>query len=227
LKSGRSPAFSFTSAAKNSTAEMTCATTFAIAEPSRPSPAPYTRTGHSTAEIALPASTYRNGFAVSCTPRIQPLPAMVTRISGAPNSAIRSQDTAATAISSLPERTRAIGQASSCPATSTKSPTNSASHVACTPSRTASARRPAPCRRAVREVVPYDRNVSCPATWASTTPPSASPASDSASRWPTTAVSTSTYSGSAASTPSAGTARPSTRFAGTRSVSSTFATNGL
>ena len=40
LKSGRSPTFSRTSATMNSDAEITCATTFAIAEPSRPRSAP-------------------------------------------------------------------------------------------------------------------------------------------------------------------------------------------
>ena len=56
---------------------------------------PNTSSGHSSAESPNPASTYRSGRTVSCTPRSQPLPASDTRIAGAPRIAIRSHGIAA------------------------------------------------------------------------------------------------------------------------------------
>jgi len=91
---------------------------------------------------------------VSCTPRIHPLPASVTSSSGAPINATRSQLTAPSAIAPPLPSASATGRATSCPTASSTAPTASASHVACTPSATASARRPEPYRRAVRAVVP-------------------------------------------------------------------------
>ncbi len=142
--SGRNGTRSLARAWKKNPAEIVWATTFATAEPLSPQPAPCTSRGHRTAEIPLPTSTYRSGRKVSCTPRIQPLPAIVTRMSGAPNNAIRNQPTAASATSPGPARALAIGTASSWPTTTRTAPTASASQVACTPSATASARRPAP-----------------------------------------------------------------------------------
>ena len=55
----------------------------------------------------------------------------------------------------------------------------------------AAERRPAPCSRAARAVVPYDRKLSCPVTCANTTAAMASPASATAPSRPTTAMSTS------------------------------------
>lgn len=128
---------------------------------------------------------------MSCTPRIQPFPAIVIRISGAPSRAILSQLAAASATRPSPVRRWATGVASSCPATVITSPATAASQVACTPSATASARRPAPCSRAARAVVPKDRNVICEEICASTMPPTDSAASGTAPRWPTIAVLTS------------------------------------
>ena len=48
----------------------------------------------------------------------------------------------------------ATGRTNNWPSSTTSTPAASASHVAWTPSSTASARRPAPCNRAVRAVVP-------------------------------------------------------------------------
>ena len=90
-------------------------------------------------------------------------------------------------------------------------PAASASQDACTPSATAAARSPAPKRRAARPVVPYASSVPSQAATVITVPPIASAASGTRPRWPTTAVSTSTYSGSAASTTSAGRASAAIR----------------
>ena len=49
----------------NMDAEMTCATTLAMADPTNPHPTTWTSIGHSTAEMPLPASTNRSGRTVS------------------------------------------------------------------------------------------------------------------------------------------------------------------
>ena len=145
---------SVASALRNSPAESTWPSTLATAEPLRPQPAPCTSTGHTTADTPLPTSTYRSGRTVSCTPRSQPFPAKVTSISGMPSEAIRSHPCACAASSPPPASTRVTGAAASCTRASSTSPRPPASQVACTPSTTASERRPAPCSRAARAVVP-------------------------------------------------------------------------
>jgi hypothetical protein len=156
---GASGGRSLSSARMNSTAATSWPDTFATAEPTSPSagtpPRPYTSTGQAIADSPLPSSTMRIGRAVSCTPRIQPLPASVTSTSGAPGRAIRSQLSAASDTGPGPPASAlATGPATSSPTSSSTAPTPSASQVDCTPSPTASARRPAPCSRAARAVVP-------------------------------------------------------------------------
>ncbi len=90
---------STTSAPTNRADPTTWPATFAHAEPTMPPSSANTKSGHRTADTALPISTNHSGRRVSCTPRIQPLPASVISTSGAPNSATRSHDSAATAIS--------------------------------------------------------------------------------------------------------------------------------
>ena len=48
----------------------------------RHSEPPYTSSGHNTADTAKPTTTYRSGRMVSCTPRIEPLPATDISIAG-------------------------------------------------------------------------------------------------------------------------------------------------
>jgi hypothetical protein len=63
--------------------------------------------------------------------------------------------------------------------------------------------RPAPNQRAARDVVPYSTKVPTTASNVISAPATPMPPSDTRPRWPTTAVSTSRYSGSAASTTNA------------------------
>ena len=90
-----------------------------------------------------------------------------------------------------PEPAMAVSNtgASASTTTTMSTPRASASHVACTPSPTAPARSRAPKLRADRDVVPYDRKVSCEPTRLRINPPTARPASGSAPNRPTTAVS--------------------------------------
>src|SRR5882757_348638 len=162
------------------------------ASPQRGNPShPYTSNGHNSAERPKPATTYRNGGAVSCTPRNHPLPASDTRIAGAPTIAMRSQGSAAVAMSAEPAMTDTSGTATACTTTTINAPSASASQVACTPSATAEGRSAAPKWRAERAVVPYDKNVRSEPTKPRTNPPIASPARLSAPNRPTTAVSNS------------------------------------
>ncbi len=94
--------------------------------------------------MAKPVTTYRNGRTVSCTPRIQPLPASDISIAGAAITAIRSHVSASPAMSSFEAIADTMGTAAACTTTTNSTPRASASHVACTPSRTAAARSPAP-----------------------------------------------------------------------------------
>ncbi len=70
------------------------------------------------------------------------------RIAGVPKMAIRSQGSAAPAISPLPARAPAItetrGTAAICTTRMVNSPSATANQVACTPSATAATRSPAP-----------------------------------------------------------------------------------
>lgn len=81
---------SATRARKKRAAQTHWAITLATAEPASPIPTGYTRTGAKSAESRLAPKTYRSGRRVSCTPRIHPLPARVSRMPGAPSAAIRS-----------------------------------------------------------------------------------------------------------------------------------------
>jgi len=81
---------------------------------------------------------------VSCTPRNHPLPASDTRIAGAPTIAMRSQSSAAFAISAEPPITDTSGTAAACTTTTISTPRPRPNQVACTPSATADARSSAP-----------------------------------------------------------------------------------
>jgi hypothetical protein len=81
-------------------------------------------------------------------------------MNGAPNSAMRSHPSAASATGPGPASNRTSGPAASCPATTTTPPIPRASQVAWVPSATAAGRCPDPYNRAVRAVVPWDRKVS-------------------------------------------------------------------
>ena len=84
---------------------------------------------------------------VSCTPRIQPLPAAEIRMAGTPKIAMRTHGSAASAMSPpdfVPAIADTSGTAASCTAATIVTPMASASQVACTPSPTAAARFPAP-----------------------------------------------------------------------------------
>ena len=92
---------------------------------------------------------------MSCTPRIQPLPAIEIMIAGAARMAILNQDSAAPATSCPgPAIAETTGPAASSTATMANSPKPSDSQVACTPSPTAAGRSPPPYSRADRAVVP-------------------------------------------------------------------------
>jgi hypothetical protein len=91
---------------------------------------------------------------VSCTPRIQPLPASDISIAGAAMTALRNHGSACSAMSALDAIADTIGTAAACTTTMNSTPSASASQVACTPSRTADTLSPAPKRRAERAVVP-------------------------------------------------------------------------
>ena len=91
---------------------------------------------------------------MSCTPRIQPLPASEIRIAGAPKIAILTHGSAASAISPPSAISRSSGTAATSTATAMTVPIPMPSQVACTPSPTADPRSPAPKNRAARAVVP-------------------------------------------------------------------------
>jgi len=124
---------------------------------------------------------------------------------------MRSQVAAASATTGSPTISPVSGRAPNCAATAIVTPAVSASHDPWTPSATAASRWPAPNRRAARAVVPYEKTVPSQAATVSTLPPIASAARGTRPRWPTTAVSTSTYSGSTASTTRAGSASAAMR----------------
>ena len=77
---------------------------------------------------------------MSCTPRIQPLPANHTSIAGAAMTAMRNHDSACSLMSFFDAIADTIGPAAACTMTTKSAPSASASQVACTPSRTAEAR---------------------------------------------------------------------------------------
>ncbi len=84
---------------------------------------------------------------VSCTPRIQPLPAADIRIAGTPRIAMRTHGIAASAMLApdlVPAITDTTGTAATCTTATMATPRPTASQVACTPSPTAAARSPAP-----------------------------------------------------------------------------------
>ena len=91
---------------------------------------------------------------MSCTPRIQPLPAREIRIAGAPKIAIRTHGSAASAIWPPSAISRNSGTAAASIASTMSIPSPMPSQVACTPSPTADPRSPAPKNRAARAVVP-------------------------------------------------------------------------
>jgi hypothetical protein len=98
---------------------------------------------------------YTSGRRVSCTPRSQPLPAVASSRPGAPSAAMRIHCSAASATGPGPSAmARATGPAMTCASSATTRPAVNAIHEPCTPSATASARCPAPNRRAARPVVP-------------------------------------------------------------------------
>ncbi len=192
-RSGRSATRSASSAPANNNAASHWPARLATADPTNPSRGkpsqPYTSSGHSSADNANPATTWRSGRTVSCTPRIHPFPASETRMAGTPRIAIRSQGRAAVATAALPAIADTAGTATTWTAAMVTTPRATAIQVACTPSWTAAARSPAPNWRAERAVVPYDRNVDPDPTRPSTRLPMARPASDTAPSRPTTAVS--------------------------------------
>ena len=91
---------------------------------------------------------------MSCTPRIQPLPAAEIRIAGTPTIAMRIHGIAASAMSPPAASADTSGTATTWTTTMISAPKPIASQVACTPSPTADARLPAPKKRAERAVVP-------------------------------------------------------------------------
>ncbi len=134
----------------------------------------------------------------------QPLPARTSSTPGTPQIAMRSQFSASWAIGPEPPASaRVSGPAAISPTTTQNSPIATASQLACTPSLTAASTRPAPKKRAARLVVPYSRNVPTSVMSDMIAAPMPSAASGVVPRWPTTAVSTSRYSGSAARTANA------------------------
>ena len=92
-----------------------------------------------------------------------------------------------------------IAGAATASTTPTRIDRSSASHIPWSPWRAASRCSPTPTRRATAPVVPYTRNTNRKYDVSSTLDATPSPASWSVPRWPTTAVSTRTYSGSATS----------------------------
>ncbi len=196
---------------QKSTAEAVWATTFAIAEPSIPKPRPTIRISERQIDPTLATAITTSGVTVSWNARSHPCPAATISTIGAPRAAIRIHSTACPAAAvSPPPSSSTAGRAVSSITTISANPSPAASQVACTPTSSASSCRPAPYSRTARAVVPYSRNVQKPKISDSSRPPSARPASGTVPRWPTIAVSPSTYSGSAISAPSAGTASSST-----------------
>ena len=177
------------STTRNSAAVMLMPRRLATAEPT--SPKRLTSSGSATAPGTSPHSVSRNGSRVFCTPRIQPLPAMITSVSGTANALTRIHVAASAPVSAWPDSAVAIGSAKTPTMSASTVPTAKATHVACTPSATASSRRPAPKKRELRAVVPYERNVSCVVTVDCTAAPAARAASSAVPRRPTTAVSSS------------------------------------
>jgi hypothetical protein len=128
-----------------------------------------------------------------------------------PKEAMRSQPAAASAATGSAASARVNGPAKIWASSTSSPPVPSASQDAWTPSATAAVRSPAPKRRAARPVVPYAISVPNQTATDITVPPTATAARGTRPRWPTTAVSTSTYSGSAARTTRAGSARAAMR----------------
>ena len=91
---------------------------------------------------------------MSCTPRIQPLPAAETRIAGTPTIAMRTHGNAVAAMSPPAANAETNGTAAASTTTTISVPRPRASQVACTPSPTADVRLPAPKNLAERAVVP-------------------------------------------------------------------------
>ncbi len=75
-------------------------------------------------------------------------------MAGAAKMAIRSHGSAAPAMAESPATALVSGPAMTCTTATISTPKPKASQVACTPSRTAAARSPAPWNRADRAVVP-------------------------------------------------------------------------
>ena len=101
-----------------------------------------------------PASVKYNGRFVSCTPRNQPLPAMMSSVNGMAIASMCSHWAAAAAVAGSPESTRPICSAKSHTIEASSMPTPRPTHDACTPSATALSRCPDPKRREARAVVP-------------------------------------------------------------------------
>ena len=134
-----------TRTARKSTPQAACAATLAIADPRMPSPTPNTSSADRAmlARFARPITT--SGVRVFWNARIHPCAAAVTSTNGAPSDAIRIHRTAWAAAGVLPPAMACIAGAAaiSSPAVR-KMPSASASHVACTPTSSASSSCPAP-----------------------------------------------------------------------------------
>lgn len=101
-------------------------------------------------------STIATGVRVCCTPRVQPLPAIISRTPGSPTRPIRSHDVAASAVAPAPPASsRVAGSANTSPPATSTVPIPTANQLAWTPSSTARSVCPAPNHRAERPVVPY------------------------------------------------------------------------
>ena len=183
-----------TSRTTKTAAAATCETTFAIAEPSMPSPKPRISASESATLARLEATSTTRPVRVSWNARSQPCAAAITSMNGAPSAAMRNHVSAScsAALSSEPAISRRAGPATISSATGAGCPSASASQVACTPTSSASSRCPAPYRRAALAVVPYSRNVQRPTISESSVPAIARPASGTRPRCPTIAVSPST-----------------------------------
>ena len=191
----KEPRCSITKAPRNPPAMINWPARLDQALPTNPSagagPRPGTSTTHPTVETPIPAATRTRGVLNRCTPRIHPCPADATRMHGIPHTATLSQSAAPAATPASAARTRVRGPSDACTPATTTTPTDSAIQVACTPSATASARRPAPCSRAARAVVPYARKFIWVPSTNRTSAPTPSAARSSGPCRPTTIPSTS------------------------------------
>ena len=140
-------------AARRTRRAATWETTFAIAEPSMPSPKPRISVSESAtlARFAAARST-AEPVRVSWNARSQPCAAAVTSTNGAPRlrCGTTSAPAAAQSLSLEPAIRRSAGPAASSSAIARRCPAARASQVACTPTSSASGSRPAPYRRAAR-----------------------------------------------------------------------------